>query len=66
MWRTFSKTPRNRVQFNSFFNRFIEAGAVNIIQFDDTLEILIKKFVHVIKKFGDFFEAFKKIDVNNN
>ncbi|EAR94381.2 EF hand protein (macronuclear) [Tetrahymena thermophila SB210] len=66
VFKSFEKTPQGKITFNAFFNRFIEAGALQIIKFDDTLENTIKKFAKITTKLGNFEQAFNKLDINGN
>lgn len=58
VWNSFDKVEKNKVTFSIFFNRFLGAGALDLIKFDDTLENLIKKFSFVIRKVGNYEEIF--------
>jgi len=66
VWNSFQKARNYKVSFTSFMKSFIEAGALQIVKFDEGLDLLMKKFISVTGKLGNFEEAFRKLDVNNN
>ena len=62
IWNSFDKALKYRINYLSFLKAFIEAGALKIINFDDTLNLLIKKFHKVIEKLGNYEEVFARFD----
>jgi hypothetical protein len=66
MWDYFEKNNLNRIVFQAFFRRFVEAGCVNISLVTDADQSLAKRFGVVCKKLGDAPTLFKKLDVNGN
>lgn len=66
LWKAFDKGKNNKLTFPAFVNRFVQAGAVQVINFDDSLQMVLKKFNTYIRKFGDYMDAFDKMDRNQN
>ena len=66
LWCAFSKQANGRITFASFLNRFVSAGAMSVTKFDDTLEVLVKRFANTLHKLGDNEEAFRKLDKNGS
>lgn len=64
IWNGFQKTQGFQLRFPEFQQRFVQAGAVTLIKFDDQTDLLIKRFVRIVQKFGNYEEAFRKFDKN--
>ena len=65
IWNSFEKGRNYKVSFTNFIKPFIDAGALQIIKFDEATDILLKKFVNLTQKIGNFEEAFRRLDANN-
>ncbi len=65
LWNSFEKSRNFKVSFTNFIKPFIDAGALPTIKFDEGTDLLLKKFVSLMQKIGNFEEAFRRIDVNN-
>lgn len=64
IWNALPKTKNLKVRFGSYLKLFIDAGALQVIKFDESLETLLKKFFNIIQKLGNYEEAFRKFDKN--
>ena len=62
----FKKDSRNQINFINFFDSFRRAGAIKIINFEDNLNKLIKKFSKLVDKTGNFNQVWSKLDKMNN
>jgi hypothetical protein len=48
IWQMFKKNEDNELDFCSYFDSFRRAGAIKVIDFEDDLRKLIKKFSSLI------------------
>ena len=49
IWKSFIKTKNNRVDYVSFASKFIQAGCMTILNLDDSIENLLKKFANLLR-----------------
>jgi Ca2+-binding EF-hand superfamily protein len=66
VWNAFSKKQTNKVNFAAFLTAFVQAGAVQVVKFSESIETLVGRFAAVMKKFGNFEEGFSQLDRNHN
>ena len=64
LWNGFQKNKGFSLRYPEFLHRFVQAGSFTLIKFDDLVEILLKRFIHVVKKLGNYEESFRKLDKN--
>ena len=62
IWKSFIKTKNNRIDYVSFASKFIQAGCMTILNLDDSIEVLLKKFATLFHKFGNYVTGFEKLD----
>jgi Ca2+-binding EF-hand superfamily protein len=63
LWNVLEKNKENKVTYTSFFNAFLNAGCIDVIQFDDKILKMLKKFNFLLSKHGNMDELFRKFDL---
>jgi hypothetical protein len=61
-WKMFDRDPSNQITYVEFFAAFRRAGAIKIIDFEDEVTRVIKKFTKLLDKIGNYEILWEKFD----
>ena len=61
-WKMFDRDHNNQITYLEFFSAFRRAGAVKVINFEDEITRVIKKFTKLLEKIGNYELVWEKLD----